>query len=254
MIELSDNVWPHSTPPCRKDPPANTVGVVIPLRDGLKFVKLNLYSVLYFTAHPYMLTLVDNQSGLKTKKFLRSFSQNHAVDVLRYDHEFNFAAEVNLGLRHAFAKGARFGLILNADAVVEPDWLNVLVELLLASKEVGAVGPVSNVGMPEHTHPREGAAEEVARLSGFCMLIRKEAFESVGGFDESFLGGGFEDWDFSLRLREAGWRLQVDRRVHVHHFHRGFRRSDADLASMQANEVRFFQKHPSVLTSREKEK
>jgi GT2 family glycosyltransferase len=240
------NDWPHSTAPCRKDPPANAVGIVIPFRDGLKFLKMNLYSVLYFTAHPYMLALVDNMSGLKTKQFLRSFEQNHAADVLRYDEAFNFSAQVNLGLRNVFSRGARFGLILNADAVVEPDWLNLLVDSMLRDPELGAVGPVANVGMPEHTHPKDDLCQEVSRLSGFCMLIRREAFEQVGGFDEGFLGGGFEDWDFSHRLRSAGWRLQVDRRVHVHHYYKGFRRQPEHDEMMRANEARFFEKYPEV--------
>lgn len=247
MIELSDNDWPHSTPPFKKDPPANTVGVVIPVKDGLKFLKLNLYSVLYFTSHPFMLTVIDNQSGLKAKKFLRSFTQNHPIEVLRYDEPFNFAAEVNLGLRHVFSKGAKFGLILNADAIVEPDWLTLLVENFHRDPQLAAVGPVSNVGMGEHKHYRQDAVQEVARLSGFCMLIRKEAFEAIGGFDEAFVGGGFEDWDFSQRLRDAGWRLQVDRRVHVHHFWKCMRRAPEYDVWMVENEKRFFKKHPSVL-------
>lgn len=244
MIELSDNVWPHSTPPFRKDPPANSVGLVIPVRDGLKFLKLSLYSVLYFTSHPYLLTIVDNMSGLSTKKYLRSFAQNHPTDVLRYDENFNFSAEVNLGLHNVFAKGARYGLILNADTVVEPDWLNLLVETVQKNPEVGAVGPVSNVGMPEHMHRREDKIEEVGRLSGFCMLIKKEAFESVGGFDENFTGGGFEDWDFSKRLTAGGWRLAVDHRVHVHHFWKCFRRTKKDNESMRENQKHFYLKHP----------
>ncbi len=246
MTKQSDSDWPHSTPPCKADPPANAVGIVIPVRDGLKFLKLNLYSVLYFTSHPHLLTVVDNMSGLKTKQFLRSFEQNHAVDVLRYDEPFNFAAEVNLGLRNVFARGAQFGLVLNADTVVEPDWLGLLVESLLKVKEAAAVGPVSQIGNPEQKSFRGERLLSVSRLSGFCMLIRRSAFEQSGGFDESFVGGGFEDWDLSRRLTQMGWKLLVDERVFVQHFHRGFRRGPEHLATMNANKVRFFQKHPDA--------
>lgn len=250
MTELSDSDWPHSTPPCRTDPPANAVGVVIPVRDGIKFLKLSLYSVLYFTAHPYMLTVVDNLSGLKTKKFLRSFEQNHFVDVLRYDEPFNFAAEANLGLRSVFAKGAQFGLVLNADAVVEPDWLGLMVERMLQVKEAAAIGPVSQTGNPEQRAAamRSDRLLQVGRLSGFCMMIRKAAFEQCGGFDESFTGGGFEDWDISRRLTGLGWKLLVDERVFVSHYHKGFRRLPEHDVSMRTNERRFFEKHPDALS------
>jgi GT2 family glycosyltransferase len=244
VTKQSDNDWPHSTPPCKADPPANAVGIVIPVRDGLKFLKLNLYSVLYFTSHPYVLTVVDNLSGLKTKQFLRSFEQNHAVDVLRYDEPFNFAAEANLGLRNVFSRGAQFGLVLNADAVVEPDWLGHLVDTMLRNKEAAAVGPISQVGNPEQMGARTDELYDVRRLSGFCMMIRKSAFEQSGGFDESFLGGGFEDWDLSQRLLGLGWKLLVDRRVFVSHFHKGFRRLPEHNEMMLANRDKFFAKHP----------
>ncbi|MBI4396329.1 MAG: glycosyltransferase family 2 protein [Elusimicrobia bacterium] len=247
MIELSDSGWPHSTSPFKGDPPLNTVGVVIPVRDGLKFLKLCVYSVLYFTFPPYTLTVVDNQSGLRTKKYLRSLAQNHPVGLLRHDEEFSFAAQVNLGLRHAFSSpGVRFGLILNADTVVEPDWLTLLLETMQREKELGLVGPVSNVGNPEQSRPRADKTFESPRLSGFCMLIRRETFEGLGGFDEGFKGGGFEDWDFCVRARAAGWRIRVDQRVHVHHFHRAFRRHTESNAQMNTNERRFFELHPEI--------
>jgi GT2 family glycosyltransferase len=216
----------------------------MPVRDGIKFMKLSIYSVLYFTAHPYMLTVVDNLSGLKTKQFLRSFEQNHDVEVLRYDEPFNFAAQANLGLRSVFSRGAAYGLVLNADTVVEPDWLGRLVETMMRYKEAAAVGPIAQVGNSEQMGERKDELLDVRRLSGFCMMVRKSAFEQSGGFDESFLGGGFEDWDLSHRLLGLGWKLFVDRRVFVSHFHKGFRRLPEHDEMMRANEKRFFEKHP----------
>jgi len=247
VIELSDNGWPHSTSPFRADPPLNSVGIVIPMRDGMKFFKLCLYSVLNFTFPPYTLTVVDNLSGLRTKKQLRSLSQNHPFEVVRYDEPFNFAAQVNLGLRHAFRfPNIRYGLILNADTVVEPDWLTRLLEAI-QSDNYGAVGPISNVAIPEQEVGRkESMVKKVERLSGFCMLIRREAFENTDGFDEQFSGGGYEDQDFSIRLSKLGWLLGVDRRVHVHHFHRGFRVDKKHTEEMQENRVRFFEKHSAL--------
>jgi GT2 family glycosyltransferase len=195
-----------------------------------------------------MLTIVDNMSGLKTKKFIRSFEQNHPTDVLRYDEPFNFAAQANLGLRNVFSRGAQFGLVLNADTIVEPDWLGLLVERMLQVKEAGAIGPVSQVGNPEQTlqGKRGERLMQVRRLSGFCMMVRKAAFEQSGGFDESFAGGGFEDWDLSQRLLDLGWKLLVDERVLVWHFHKAFRRSPEHDVAMRTNERRFFEKHPKV--------
>ena len=243
MIELSDNGWPHSTVPFRTDPPLNTVGIVIPMRDGMKFFKLCLYSVLNFTFPPYMLTVVDNLSGLRTKRQLRSLSQNHPIEILRYDEPFNFSAQVNLGLRHVFSfPNVKYGLILNADTIVEPDWLTHLL-VIMNSDKYGAVGPLSNVAIPEQEGRRENIVELTRRLSGLCMLIRREAFEEVGGFDEQFVGGGYEDQDFTLRLLNTGWKLGVARRVYIHHFHRAFRTEEKHTEEMELNRVRFNEKH-----------
>lgn len=247
MIELSQNGWPHSTSPFKDNPPANSVGIVVPVRDGLKFFKLCFYSVTYFTDHPYMLTVVDNLSGLKTKKYLLSLVQNHAVNVLRFDEPFNFAAQVNQGLRHVFTfPGVKFGLILNADTVVEPEWLSKLVGTIARVPELGIVGPVSNFALREQQRLRGSTPEMARRISGFCMLMRREVFEGIGGFDEQFQGGGFEDWDFCLRAQEAGWNCLIDPRVYVHHFGKAFRRSQEDDLRMRTNKELFFKKHPEI--------
>jgi len=213
------------------------------MRDGMKFFKLCVYSVLNFTFPPYTITVVDNLSGLRTRRQLRSLSQNHPFEVLRYDEPFNFSAQANLGLRHAFRfPNVKYGLLLNADTVVEPDWLQHLLETI-QSDNFGAVGPLSNVAIPDQEGKKQLAVKRVGRLSGFCMLIRREAFESVGGFDESFVGGGYEDQDFTRRLAEARWLLGVDHRVHVHHFHRAFRVGKEHTESMELNRVRYVEKH-----------
>ena len=248
MIELSQNGWPYSTPPCKTAPPENSIGIVIPVKDGLKFFKLCLHSVLYFTDHPYMLSIVDNQSGLRTKKYLLSITQNHAINVLRFDEEYNFAAEVNMGLRHVFSfPGIRYGLILNADCVVEPAWLSKLVDSFSKDMNIGIVGPVSNYANAEQVGTRKNELiTNVPRVSGFCMLVRKEAFESVGGFDEDFTGGGFEDWDFCERARIMGWFSAINSSVYIHHFGSMFRRGEQYRETMRKNEKLFFKKHPKL--------
>jgi GT2 family glycosyltransferase len=207
----------------------------------MKFFKLCLHSVLGFTFPPYSLTVVDNLSGLRTKRQLRSLAQNHSIELLRYDEPFNFAAEANLGLRHAFRfPSVRYGLILNADTVVEPDWLINLLDSIRHG--YGAVGPLSNVAIPTQQGPKENCTVERDRLSGFCMLIDRKAFEEVGGFDEAYSGGGYEDQDFCNRLAQKGWKLGVDHRVHVHHFHRVFRIPNKETESMEKNRKIFSEK------------
>lgn len=260
-MQESQKEWPHFIDPCNPagQVPDGTVGIVVPMRNGLRFFKLLFYSLLYFTDRPWALVVIDNMSDLPVKKALRSMSviaeRNAAGEqvvssrftVLRYDKPFNFAAECNMGLEFLFQnRRIKFGCILNSDAVVEPEWLSKLMLTfgLESLPNLGLVGPVSNQAIPEQNKLKQELFEETARLSGFCMVFRRKVFEEMAGFDEGFIGGGFEDWDFCERARVRGWRLGVNRSVHVNHFYKASRRSEADNLAMRANERRFLEKHP----------
>jgi len=259
MLE-SPNDWPRSTKPFRDyiimkngrralsdRPKDGSVGIVIPVRDGLKFFKLCMYSVLSFTDVPYLLNIVDNMSSLESKKNFFSFQLNHDAYYTRYDEDFNFAAEVNLGLKEMFSyPEVKYGLILNAEAVVTPFWLSNMMTTMLSHPKIAVVGPLSNKAIPEQEDKeRQGQVTTVQRVSGFCMLIRRSAYEEVGGFDENFKGGGFEDWDFCERVRRNGWHVLVDGTAYVHHFYKQFRKIDFD-DQLRENEKYFFEKHPLV--------
>src|SRR5207249_888089 len=63
-----------------------------------------------------------------------------------------------------------------------------------------------------------GKALEFERLSGFCLLARREVLDQVGGFDERFGLGFFDDDDLGRRVRQAGLKLLIAQNVFVHHF------------------------------------
>src|ERR1700694_4931049 len=68
---------------------------------------------------------------------------------------------------------------------------------------------------------REVRSDQVfwkSRLTGFCLRARREVLEQIGGFDEGYGLGFFEDDDLCVRAREAGFRLLVAQDVYVHHF------------------------------------
>ncbi len=222
--------WPRSVAPAVNEPQPYSVGIVVPVKDGLKFFKLCFHSVLDFADHPYTLTVVDNQSSLKAKDYFRIQQHNHPISVLRYDDDFNFAAEVNLGLRHAFrSPEVKFGMVLQADTVASPEFLSALVREFAAEEKLGVAAPKTNDARP-------GA-------SNACLIFRRRVFEDLGGFDESYIGGGYECDDFRRRAEAAGWRIGYVEASYVHHFVAAFRRWPVDAATDAANRVRFFEKH-----------
>ena len=129
-------------------------------------------------------------------------------------------------------------VFLNNDTVVTEGWLDRLIGWALHDwPQVGLVGPVTNYAAPPQQIPVEyqrldgldafaarrrrefaGQACEFERLSGFCLLARREVLDQVGDFDERFGLGFFDDDDLGLRVRQAGYKLLIAQDVFVHHF------------------------------------
>lgn len=250
MMRQSPSDSLNSTTPYKDNPIPNSVGIVMPMRDGLPFFKLAFHSVISFTDYPYTFTIVDNMSGFKTKKYLHALSRNHPINILRYDREFNYAAEVNLGLHFTFRNPqVKYGLILNADVVVEPHWLSSLISEMEFRKEhnIGLIGPVSNVANKPQTSYREHNQAIVPYLSGFCLVFKREVFDKVRGFDEGYSGGCYEDRDFCERAKAEGYQCLVDRKTYIHHYRHGFRGDGIGSQSeTEKNEERFYNKFPKL--------
>jgi len=86
------------------------------------------------------------------------------------------------------------------------------------------------------------------RIAGFAILIRKALYDELGGLDEDFESGNYEDDDLCLRVREKGYAIMVDESTFVHHFgSRTFAGNQIDYkASLKKNEEIFRAKWPDV--------
>lgn len=134
----------------------------------------------------------------------------------------------NLGwegaLEYALAKtSAPYVMFLNDDVLIPPAsmmWINQLLQHFI-SDEVGAVGPSSNVvmGLQNIFHQTDLSVFTAKYLIGFCFMTRRKTILEVGGIDPSLPGG--DDLDMSIRLRDAGYKLIVDKNVFV--YHHGFK-------------------------------
>jgi O-antigen biosynthesis protein len=60
--------------------------------------------------------------------------------------------------------------------------------------------------------------QEFPRLAFFCTLIKKEVFDKIGGLDERFSPGNYEDDDFCMRAQVAGFKAHILRYVFIHHY------------------------------------
>ena len=236
-----------------------TASIVIVTYNNVEYTRLCLNSLYEKTIYPnFEVILVDNASTDGTLEFLRSFEAEHEhIQILCNGKNEGFAQANNLGM--ASAQGD-YIVLLNNDTIVTRVWLSRLTHHL-RNHEVGLVGSVSNgvsneayVEMPftelaaldafstQLANERSNCFTPIKMLAMYCMAGRREVFQQIGPLDEQFGLGMFEDDDYSLRVRQAGYRIGVAEDVFVHHFGRsGFKLlgDERYLALFEENRKKF---------------
>ena len=243
--------------------PAPLVSLLIPTRDKLEVLEPCVRSILTKTTYPnYEVLILDNQSQSKdTLEFLAEIGRKDSrVRTIRYDRPFNFSAINNFGAAHA--KGEILGLVNNDIEVITPDWLTEMVSHACRA-EIGCVGAklyYSNDtiqhggvitglwGVAGHAHKyfdrtdpgyfgRAVSTQNFSAVTAACLLVRKEIFDAVGGFDAEHLEVSFNDVDFCLRVREAGYRNLWTPFAELYH-HESISRGPEDSPQKKAREQR----------------
>lgn len=182
--------------------------IVIPVLDNLDLTARCVASVQQHSAD-YELIVVDNGSGEATRGYLEALKAAHDnVRVIRNDFNLGFPVACNQGI--AISHGDVV-VLLNNDTEVQSGWLGSLLRPFWR-RWVGLAGPMgTNVSGPQNVADEanwqraEGRYAE--RLVGFCLAIRREVIEDLGGLDPRYGAGNFEDDDYCLRAQLIGYRL-----------------------------------------------
>lgn len=212
--------------------------IVILNKDLLIYTKQLIESIRQYTERgSYEIIVVDNGSQDGSVEWLQ---QQNDVRLIANKENAGFPKGCNQGME--IARGQEI-LLLNNDTVVTTNWLTNLRQALYAEPGIGAVGPVtnscSNLQKIEIPYPNENnpaamrAMQSFAAaynksdprkwhkwmmLVGFCMLFKREVYEQIGGMDEAYSPGNFEDDDYSMRIRRAGYEILLCRDTFIHHF------------------------------------
>ncbi|MFN2509158.1 MAG: glycosyltransferase family 2 protein, partial [Chthoniobacterales bacterium] len=213
-------------------PPENPlVSIIIPTRDRLALLRQCIESLTTKTDYPnFEIIIIDNESrDPETEEYLSAMAKTEKIEILRAPGPFNFSKLNNVGV--AQARGTFVALLNNDLEVMNREWLTEMISHA-ARPGVGAVGarlwyPDGRLqhggvllgvgGVATHAHrllrkehgyfARARLTQNYSAVTGACMVLRKEVYRAVGGFDEMNLPVAFNDVDFCLRLRERGLRI-----------------------------------------------
>jgi GT2 family glycosyltransferase len=210
--------------------PQPLASLIIPTRDRANLLQICVHSILERTLYrPYEILIVDNDSKeAATRRLFEQLRKEPAIRILQFAGKFNFSALNNLAAREA--KGSLLGFVNNDIEVIDGAWLDEMIGLA-ARPDTGCVGakllyPDGRIqhagvaigvgGLAGHVHrfsPRDAPGymnqlrfiRNVSAVTAACLVVRKEVFAHVGGFDETELKVAYNDVDFCLEVREAGF-------------------------------------------------
>jgi GT2 family glycosyltransferase len=226
------------------------VSIIVPTRDALPLLRRCQESLLEKTTYPrFEILVVDNQSADPDAiAYLGNIAGHPAVRVLHYDRPFNFSAINNFAAREA--KGEILCLLNNDTEVISPDWLEEMVGHLLQPR-VGVVGAklyypdgrvqhagdtVGPGGCANHLHSligrndpgycnRAAVVQELSAVTAACLVTERDLYLRLGGLDEKRLKVAFNDVDYCLRVRQAGYRVIWTPHAELYH-HESVSRGD----------------------------
>lgn len=234
------------------------VSIVIPCCGMLEYTKLCVPSVLKHSRSPYELIFLDIGSLDGTAEYLAGLTTVYPslrVEVVRTPTDLGIKDACKEAL--ARAKG-EFICLLNNDTVVTNGWLNQLTGLVSGSPTIGAAGPMSNYAAPpqlvetvtyrtspkkhsplegrhgtsdvfvdveevnkfaiEFREKNKGKWVEADRLGGYCLLIKREAWQRMGPLDPWTDLSLFDSDIVGAKAKQVGYTLACCRDLYVHHF------------------------------------
>jgi GT2 family glycosyltransferase len=255
---------------------APDVDVVVPTALAHPFVGLCLKRVLDQTHYPALaIKLVVSETSLSERgsRLPKSIRDDPRVTVVPYEGDsFNYSRAVNLG---AASGKAELLCLLNDDVIAtESGWLTALAARAI-QPGVGATGAL--LRFPDETIQHGGVIlglgdaalayhegvpvgqpgycgralldQDLSCVTAACMVVRRQVFDQLAGFDESF-EVSFNDVDFCLRLRAAGWRIVWTPEARLYHTEStSVRQIPGRVSQYQDESRRMWERWASVLSS-----
>lgn len=214
------------------------VSIILVNYNGAKDTLECINSLRNIEFRNFEIIVVDNNSIQEEKKLLKE--NNDGFILLESNENDGFAIGNNIGIEYAINNNADYVLLLNNDTIVEKDFLNIMLDTYILEENIGAVGckimyndnkdliwykggkidyskfSAFNMYEKQNDINENNEVLETDFITGCCVLLSKKTIKAVGDLsDEYFMY--YEDVDYSLRVKEAGFKIVVNPRAKIYH-------------------------------------
>ena len=251
------------------------ISIIIPNKDHIDDLKRCMDSIEQNSTYKnYEYIIVENNStDPATFEYYKKLeAENPKVHMVYWDGIFNYSAINNYGA--SFAKGEYLLLLNNDTEIINPDCLEELLGYCMRS-DVGAVGArlyyeddtiqhagvvigfggiaghcfvMQKRGTTGYCH-RIICAQDYSAVTAACMMVKRSAFDAVGGLSEE-LAVAFNDIDFCMKLRQAGYLIVYNPYAELYHYEsksRGLEDTPEKVARFNKEIATFEKKWPDIL-------
>ncbi len=225
-----------------------------------EYTEIAIASIREHTRVPHEIIIIDNGSDVETTDRL---AQIAGIRVIYNAVNTGFAFGCNQGL--AAARGTHI-VLLNNDVVVTDGWLEALIAVQQRHPTVGCSAPRTNEcagsqklevpytsldDMPAFAAQRaieqRGRWHYRTQVTGFCLCLDRRVVDEIGGLDPGYGTGNFEDDDYCMRIRAAGYEIALCEDSFIHHFGSvTFRANGVDYRDTLSRNLRRFVEHWNV--------
>ena len=210
----------------------NKVAIIIVNWKQYELTKSCLSTLKSSKFNDFQIILIDNESNQKDLKNLKN--QFDQVKTFTSEKNLGFTGANNIGINYAIKNQFEYVMLLNNDTEIDKNFINPLLEAFQKYNKLGAVQPVimnfyqnkkvwnaggnlnkffgytSVIKKPKYIN------RKIDWITGCCILIKTVVIKKVGLLDENFFAY-YEDVDWSIRIKKAGYDLAVVKSSLIYH-------------------------------------
>ena len=221
------------------------LSIVIPVFNNWRFTAQCLASVFKgnYSKDKYEIIIVDNCSTDQTNTFVSYLTEcNEPIKYIQLKENLNYLKGMNIGWKEAKTP---FIMMLNNDTILFENTIETMMKSLEQNSKLGAIGAIEYLpdgrlskekpfGYKLGENPVEstylGFEDDIVKKNEYdntvyvdymgsaCCILKKEVSDKIGFFDEYFTPCMFEQEDYWMRIKEAGYKIGVDKNAKFIHF------------------------------------